>query len=354
MKQSNILIKNIYYMLSYVYPDLNKKQYANLAIEKFEYIEDLLTSILIKGVNYQLKKGMYSDYKKNEELSSVIKGKILLQETLKQILMGRKQVYCQFDEFSYNNIFNKIIKAVMLILLRDNKVKRDYKLIIKKYLQYFAKVENIDLVNVKWEQLKYYYHRNNISYKFLINICYLIYDKHILSDKQGDNYLGNFIDGINMANLYEKFVLNYYKKHYPELRAKSENIIWNVNGDKQALLFLPRMRTDITLTYKDKILIIDTKFYQCSLTKQDRYQDSHLKHHSNNLYQIFAYVKNRDRVNTGKIKGLLLYAQTIQDGKIDHKYIMDKNEIYVRNLNLNQDFVDIENQLASIVDIVKN
>ena len=54
MKQNNILIKNIYYMLGYVYCDLNKKQYACLAVENFEDIEDLLTSILIKGVNYQL------------------------------------------------------------------------------------------------------------------------------------------------------------------------------------------------------------------------------------------------------------------------------------------------------------
>lgn len=56
MKQNNILIKNIYYMLAYVYCDLNKKQYACLAVENFEDIEDLLTSILIKGVNYQLKR----------------------------------------------------------------------------------------------------------------------------------------------------------------------------------------------------------------------------------------------------------------------------------------------------------
>lgn len=340
-------------MLAYVYPDLSKKQYANLAIEKFDYIEDLLTGILIKGVNYQLKKGLYTDYQENEEVLSVIRGKIVLQETIKQIFTGKKQIYCQFDELSYDNVFNKIIKATILILLRNNKIKKDYKLIIKKYLQYFAKVENIDLVNVKWKQLENYYHRNNISYKFLMNICHLIYDKYILSDKQGDKYLGDFIDDIHMANLYEKFVLNYYKKHYPELKAKSENIIWNVDGDEQALLFLPIMRTDITLTYEDKTLIIDTKFYQRSLMKHGKYESSHLKHHSDNLYQIFTYVKNKDKVNSGKIKGLLLYAQTIQEGDINHKYMMGKNEIYVRTLNLNQDFKGIKNQLADIANLIK-
>ena len=80
MKQNNILIKNIYYMLAYVYCDLNKKQYACLAVENFEDIEDLLTSILIKGVNYQLKKGLYTDYQEKEDLLLVVRGKIVLQK----------------------------------------------------------------------------------------------------------------------------------------------------------------------------------------------------------------------------------------------------------------------------------
>lgn len=357
MKQNNILIKNIYYMLAYVYCDLNKKQYACLAVENFEDIEDLLTSILIKGVNYQLKKGLYTDYQEKEDLLLVVRGKIVLQKTLNQLNTGKKQIYCQFDGLSYDNIFNRIIKATMILLLKDTKIKEEYKIIIKKYLRYFSKVEYIDLVNIKWKQLKNYYHRNNMSYELLMNICYLIYDRHILSDKQGDNYLWNFIDDINMANLYEKFVLNYYKKHYPELKAKSEVISWNVNSmnsDDEALAFLPRMRTDITLTYANKILIIDTKFYQYSLVKHSRYQNSHLKHHSDNLYQIFTYVKNKDKINTGNVKGLLLYAQTVKDGEIRHKYMMAGNEFYVQTLNLNQDFARIKAQLDDIVNLIKD
>ena len=68
----------------------------------------------------------------------------------------------------------------------------------------------------------------------------------------------------------KNFVLNYYKKHYPELKAKSAVIRWNVNSmnsDDEALAFLPRMRTDITLTYANKILIIDTKFLSIQFSK---------------------------------------------------------------------------------------
>ena len=158
-------------MLAYVYCDLNKKQYACLAVENFEDIEDLLTSILIKGVNYQLKKGLYTDYQEKEDLLLVVRGKIVLQKTLNQLNTGKKQIYCQFDELSYDNIFNRIIKETMILLLKDTKIKEEYKIIIKKYLRYFSKVEYIDLVNIKWKQLKNYYHRNNMSYELsLIHI----------------------------------------------------------------------------------------------------------------------------------------------------------------------------------------
>ena len=42
----------------------------------------------------------------------------------------------------------------MILLLKDTKIKEEYKIIIKKYLRYFSKVEYIDLVNIKWKQLK--------------------------------------------------------------------------------------------------------------------------------------------------------------------------------------------------------
>ena len=41
----NILIKNIYYMLAYAFQVLKRNNYANIASEKFEHIEDLFAQI---------------------------------------------------------------------------------------------------------------------------------------------------------------------------------------------------------------------------------------------------------------------------------------------------------------------
>ena len=41
IKYKNILIKNIYYMLAYAFQVLKRNNYASIASEKFEHIEDL-------------------------------------------------------------------------------------------------------------------------------------------------------------------------------------------------------------------------------------------------------------------------------------------------------------------------
>ena len=50
-----ILIKNIYYMLSYAFQILKQGDYEKVAAEKFDKINDLFAAILVKGVSRQLK-----------------------------------------------------------------------------------------------------------------------------------------------------------------------------------------------------------------------------------------------------------------------------------------------------------
>lgn len=68
-------------------------------------------------------------------------------------------------------------------------------------------------------------------------------------------------------------------------------------------------------------------------------------------YQIFTYVKNM-AINKGSditVSGMLLYAKTDNGIQPDQKYQMSGNQISVLTLDLNIEFVDISNQLNSIV-----
>ena len=147
-------------------------------------------------------------------------------------------------------------------------------------------------------------------------------------------------------NVYEKFLLEYYRKEHPELSANASQIAWQLDDSENQLL--PKMQTDIMLSQGNNILIIDAKYY--SHMTQQQYGTNTL--HSNNLYQIFTYVKNKEIALSAQqhtVSGMLLYAQTDEDVIPNNTYQMSGNQISVRALNLNQNFSKISENLNSIV-----
>lgn len=146
-----------------------------------------------------------------------------------------------------------------------------------------------------------------------------------------------------MSRLYEKFILNYYIKEHPYLKVYSPQIPWQLDDDESYLL--PKMQTDVTLEYKNKILIIDAKYY--SKTTQSHLNTNTL--HSHNLYQIFTYVKNKEIEVNDEVAGMLLYCEVKNDLKLNQEYKMSGNKISVKTLNLNTEFGLIKEQLDNIV-----
>lgn len=170
----------------------------------------------------------------------------------------------------------------------------------------------------------------------------------LITTDVGDYRLASFVDEQRMCRLYEKFILEYYSRHYPELSVTASQIPWAVDDGIRAML--PVMQSDIQLQKDHTVLIIDAKYY--SHTTQMKY-DKHTIH-SNNMYQIFTYVKNRDYGfgdEEHKVCGMLLYAKTEEEIQPDSVYQMHGNQIAVKTLDLNQEFSVISGQLDSIVKL---
>ena len=338
-----IRIQNIYYMLAYAFQVLNNSGYANMDFEDFENVQDLLSTILSKGVSNQVKRGINKNYLSNVDLLKSPKGKILVSETIKTKALNSKHIFCSFDDFSENTYLNQILKSTMLRLSKSDQVKKIQKKALQKALIFFQKVELINLSNVKWDNL--YYQRNNATYKMLINICYFAYQEHIFQENNSGKKIVRPVDDQRMHRLYEKFILEYYKKHFPHLSPRASFIDWNTNDGIVTLL--PIMKSDITLSYGEKTLIIDSKYYTHTLQNNRLYNKKTI--HSNNLYQIFTYVKNRDVLNSGYVSGMLLYAKTDEDVTPNQVYQMSGNTIFVKTLDLNQPFQVISKQLDDVI-----
>ncbi len=171
----------------------------------------------------------------------------------------------------------------------------------------FSEVELLDPNRINW---KVNFNRNNSTYQLLISVCKLVIDGLLHTEKDGSNKLSEYLDEQHEHKLYEKFILEYYRKEHKDIKANAIQVAWAL-GDGDNKINLPVMQTDITLQTKDesKTLIIDAKYYTHNM--QMLYGKE--KIHSGNLYQIFSYVKNMEAFNDGgkQIAGMLLYAKTL-------------------------------------------
>ena len=337
-----IPIQNIYYMLSYSFSVLNEQGYKSIATEKFDNIAELMAAILVKGIATQLKRGLQKEYIGRTEELSLLRGKIDVSESVKTQTMLKSQMVCSYDEFSVNGLMNRILKSTVYLLLKsDISAKRKKEL--KKLMVFFADVELIDLNIVNWN---IQYNRTNQTYQMMISICYLVVKGLLQTNSYDNTKLMDFIDEQRMCYLYEKFILQYYKKEFPQLSVNASRISWQLDNGEDTLL--PIMQSDISLQKDNTVLIIDAKYY--SHTTQVKYDKHSL--HSNNLYQIFTYVKNKDyelRQQKHEVSGMLLYAKTDEDIQPNNVYQMSGNQISVKTLDLNLPFSDISRQLNDIV-----
>jgi len=327
-------------MLSYAFQILNEQSYKSIATEQFHNTADLMAAILSKGIATQIKRGLGKEYILRTEALSGLRGKMDITESIKTQTILKKQMWCTYDEFSVNGTKNRIIKSTLELLLKSD-IPKYRKKELRKLIIFFSEVENIDLHSVNWNMK---YDRNNKTYRMLISICYLVVNGLLQTNLDGNTKIMDFLDEQSMFRLYEKFILGYYKKHYAELSPSASRIPWSVDNTRM----LPIMQSDIHLQKNNTVLIIDAKYY--SHTTQVKYDNHTL--HSNNMYQIFTYVKNCDYAfgeEDHKVSGILLYAKTEEEIQPDNIYQMHGNQITVKTLDLNQKFDIIAKQLDDIV-----
>lgn len=338
--EQSVLIKNIYYMLAYAYKALRQEGFEKIGAERFTNIHNLFAAVLVKGIEHQIKQGLTKEYLKHRNLQKTLRGKIDIIGTVCQMAKRQRDLSCEYEVLTEDNLFNRILKAAVLLLLHHGNVTHDNKNALKKVLLFFTNVKNIKPSDINWSVLNY--RKGNASYQMLMYLCRLLFEG-MLINKDGKVKLAKFLDEQHLCKLYEKFVLAYYQKHYPELSPCAPMIEWDLTGTSDE--FLPKMYTDITLESNDKILIIDTKCYARILSEQ--YDKKSIN--SANLYQIYAYVKNKSAGTDKTVNGMLLYAKTNERIVPDVCYNMRGNKIFVRTLDLNCEFSDIKKQLDRIV-----
>lgn len=336
-----IRVRNIYYMLAYAFRALQAQSYADVATEEFDNAADLCAEILAIGVGTQLKRGLGREYSERTDALSSPRGKIDVSESVKTRSVLRRQLACSYDELTVDTRMNRVLKATMVLLLRLD-IGKDRKRELRLLLPYFSDVADVDLADVDWHMR---FGRNDQTYRMLMNVCWLVANGLLQTQEDGTVRLTGFFDDQRMSRLYEKFILEYYRKEHPDLDASASYIPWALDDGYSDML--PAMKSDVTLSRGGTVLIIDAKYYSHTLQRQF----DTLSVHSGNLYQIFAYVKNKEAGLSDmphEVSGMLLYAATDEDVQPDCTYSMSGNRVSVRTLDLGLPFEEIKGQLDGI------
>ena len=342
-EDKGILIRNIYYMLSYAFQELRQNNYTEIAGEKFDDIYDLFAEILARGISYQLKQGLYREYVAKNESMQTVKGKINISGTILNRMRNNQQIVCDYDELSENNIYNRILLTTATTLINHSDVKKEKKSKLKQLMLFFQNVQPIDIHTIRWNTLRF--DRNNKNYRMLLYLCYFITSEWLMTTEEGKFKMRGFSDD-HMCRLFEKFVLEYYKKHHPELKANAAQIGWNIVEESTDTSVLPIMQSDVLLSLGERTLIIDTKYY--SKIMQQQYGKEKLR--TAHLYQINTYVTQYDKNHQFNVDGMLLYAKTKEDVIDDTQVtLQDGYKLYVRSLDLNTDFDTIKKRLDSFI-----
>ena len=329
-------------MLAYAFRVLSEQGYVNISAEQFENTANLLSAILDKGVTQLIKRGIRCDYVPTIESTASPIGKINIAESIKSQYTVTHRLVCEHEEFVSDILLNQIIKAAINVAVRSNEVDYAIKKSLRRSLFHFHSISDINPKAIKWSKIRY--DRNNASYRMLVNICYLLTTGLLQTKEEGTMKLANIIDDQKMHRLYERFILEYYKRHYPMFNVSAAHIPWD--SDDGMIDFLPTMKTDVTIKYRDKILIIDAKYYSRSM-QSGQYDKRTM--HSHNMYQIYTYVKNLDKSQSGLVSGLLLYAKTDEDITPNNEYTLNGNHFKVATLDLNQPFEHIAKQMDDLI-----
>ena len=364
-----IPIKNVYFMLAYAYGFVDFVKWREVEAEATQDPWDLIAALFEVGVGRLIKQGLQKEYRTQTDALTRPRGRIDIRASLTCSHVSKKELVCEFDELTYDTTFNRIIKTTAKLFIESKGVATVTRNKLRKELFYFSSISTIDPRNIQWNNLRI--DRNNRNYRFLLDLCQLAIEGTFFLDKTVDaagagkrapHPTPNENPKSNedlMPIIFEKFLLGYFQRHYPHLTPKPQWLDWELDNDFRARL--PKMKTDITLTGENEIMIIDAKFYGDIFQYIREYKSETI--HSDDLYQIFAYVKNTAAHEPQKkVKGMLLYAMTStpsdlgsppgrRNQELDFYYSMSGNRIYAKTIDLSQDFDDIEAQLKEIVGL---
>ena len=343
----NIPIANVYYLLCYAWGHAEESDEVRLKeLDGLKRVHDLLGHVLAAGTFRLVRSGLDRGYREVREDLAGIRGKIAMSETASRALRCRGRVVCDLEELSYDVLHNRILRSTLGALLRVPDLDGDVRNRIRLA---YRRIEGVSVVRLDrrlFGQLQL--DRNRHCYRFLLSVCRLVYDYLLLDETSGEARFRDFRrDRARMWKLFEDFVTEFYRREQRDYRVNpgGRRIRWDDDGtaDRHRAR-IPRMEGDVLLDSAKRRIIVDTKYYEKALTA---YRGAG-KLNSGHLYQLLAYLRNREATKAGpRHEGVLLYPMVRERLAVDLR--LEGFSVRARSVDLGQPWPGIHREMLELI-----
>ncbi len=351
----NIPVRNIWLLMLYAYAyDLFRQIDPIRRIEVEENpdeIADLIAEILVRSVEYRLKRNLSFGYQSRDAVLSRVRGRIDLLRTERRQLLKRGRVACRFDELTVDTPRNRYIRAA---LERVARVVRRPELgtQCRTLATTLARIGVVGERPTRRDVSIGSFGRLDAHDRRMVTAAHLAFDLALPTEATGMRHMSSPERKEQwFRNLFEKAVAGFYDVVLAGSGWRvyaGKWIHWPVECPTAAIEgFLPQMQTDIILenVVSARRIVIDTKFK--SILTSGQYRET-LR--SDDLYQIYAYVRSQEKEGdplSSNAEGVLLHPAI--DARIDESVVIQGHRFRFATVDLGAGAPVIRQQLLDLV-----
>ncbi|MGN1153138.1 MAG: McrC family protein [Candidatus Gastranaerophilaceae bacterium] len=335
------ILKNLIFMLSYTKKlDIKTSNEARLLTAKNPFIEILIREYA-KSLFECLKRLTPKKYVREENNLNYLRGKIKFSENIRNNSSNQAKFYCEYDEFSENNILNQLFLFVSTCLYNisnDSYNKKTLKFIIN----YYSDIQLVRFDKFKAEKIKL--SRNQELFKKPFNLAKMFVEK--TSVDLSKNKFENITLIWDMNKLFEEFVFEIMKKNESELGCK----LTAQRGRKLLVGDTSKKRNTFVDIIIEKIngekIVLDTKYKK--FVSSDDFSNA-------DVFQVSTYCLLHKAKHA-----ILLYPKWDTSApekdfhlNIDNPGESDIYQIDFKTINLQYDYIGKKENLESIKEDIK-
>lgn len=331
--ERSTILKNLIFMLSYTKKlDIKTNDNAKLATEKNPFIEILIREFAT-SLFESLKRLTPKRYVREEENLNYLKGKIKFSENIRYNCTNQAKFYCEYDEFSENNLLNQLFLFVSTCLYNISNSSYNKKT-LKFIINYFSDISFVRFDKFNARKIKLT--RNQELFKKPFKLAKMFVEQ--TSVDLSKNKFENITLVWDMNKLFEEFIFELIKRKIPECEAiaqKPKRLLKREN--------VTRRDTKVDILVQKPTVIIDTKY-----KKFKNFDDIS----SADIYQVTTYCLLHKYH-----RAILLYPQfENEEPDIKNYYLNNDGDQYrIDFCTINLKYNDLKNEQTQkdIVDKLK-